>query len=233
MKGFIAAAAFIASLVPNTVAHYQWSALIVNGAVTADYQYVRQPLNYYSNGPVTDVASNDFRCNFSPKNPPGIATIAAGGSLGFKLNQPISHKGTLNVYLGKAPAGTTAATWDGSGKNWFKVAQVSAVTNGGSSITFPTDNISKYEFKIPASTPPGDYLARIEHIALHSASSYPGAQFYIACGQIKITGNGGGNPGPTVSIPGVYTGQEPGIKINIYYPIPATYVQPGPAVWSG
>ncbi|KAK7047436.1 hypothetical protein VNI00_006667 [Paramarasmius palmivorus] len=39
--------------------------------------------------------------------------------------------------------------------------------------------------------------------------------------------------GPLVSIPGVYTGNEPGILINIYYPIPTSYTQPGPAVWSG
>ncbi|KAG8942277.1 hypothetical protein FRC03_003399 [Tulasnella sp. 419] len=61
----------------------------------------------------------------------------------------------------------------------------------------------------------------------------PGAQFYISCGQLRITGSGGGSPGPLVSIPGVYTGQEPGIKLDIYWPVPATYVQPGPAVWSG
>ena len=32
--------------------------------------------------------------------------------------------------------------------------------------------------------------------------------------------NGGsGTPGPLVEIPGVYTGNEPGILINIYYPV--------------
>lgn len=32
----------------------------------------------------------------------------------------------------------------------------------------------------------GQYLVRIEHIALHSASSFGGAQLYIACGQINV-----------------------------------------------
>ena len=46
----------------------------------------------------------------------------------------------------------------------------------------------------------------MEAIALHVAQSYGGAQFYISCGQVEITGGGSGTPGPTVEIPGVYTG---------------------------
>lgn len=42
----------------------------------------------------------------------------------------------------------------------------------------------RMNFTIPAATPPGDYLVRFEHIALHSAGVMKGAQFYIACGQI-------------------------------------------------
>lgn len=46
----------------------------------------------------------------------------------------------------------------------------------------------------------------MEAIALHTASTYGGAQFYISCGQIEVTNGGSGNPGPLVAIPGVYTG---------------------------
>jgi hypothetical protein len=54
---------------------------------------------------------------------------------------------------------------------------------------------------------------RVEHIALHAAGSYQGAQFYIACAQLNIVGGGSGSPSPKVAIPGVYTGYEPGILI--------------------
>ena len=47
----------------------------------------------------------------------------------------------------------------------------------------------------------------MEQIALHSASSFGGAQFYISCSQIQVTGGGSGNPGPLVAIPGVYNGR--------------------------
>ena len=64
--------------------------------------------------------------------------------------------------------------------------------------------------------PSGEYLVRTEHIALHNAANKGGAQFYLSCAQVKVTGGGNGTPGPLVSIPGVYDGNEPGIKLNIY-----------------
>ncbi|KAG8959819.1 hypothetical protein FRC03_007449 [Tulasnella sp. 419] len=229
MKALSALAFVAAAVVPQVAAHYRWTALIIDGVATTDFNYVRPYTNY--NSPVTDVTSKDFTCNTGSTAAPGIADVKAGSKLGFKLDQPIYHAGVLNVYMGKVPSGQTAATWDGSGTNWFKVSQLSAVTNGGTSITFPTDNIASYNFTVPSSLPSGQYLVRIEHIALHVASSFWGAQFYIACGQINVTGGGSGSPSPLVAIPGVYTGNEPGILINIYWPIPTTYTQPGPAVW--
>lgn len=67
----------------------------------------------------------------------------------------------------------------------------------------------------------------MEAIALHVAADFGGAQFYIACAQVAITGGGDGSPEPLVEIPGVYNGEEPGLLIDIYSP-PKTYKQPGP-----
>lgn len=64
--------------------------------------------------------------------------------------------------------------------------------------------------------PSGDYLLRIEHIALHGASNTNGAQFYISCAQITVTGGGSGTPSPLVAFPGAYKSSDPGIKVNIY-----------------
>lgn len=69
---------------------------------------------------------------------------------------------------------------------------------------------------IPKNTPSGDYLLRIEHIALHGASQPNGAQFYISCAQITVTGGGNGSPGPLVAFPGAYKSTDPGITVNIY-----------------
>jgi len=74
-------------------------------------------------------------------------------------------------------------------------------------------------FQIPKATPSGDYLARIEHIGLHAAGQKNGAQFYLSCGQITVTGGGSGTPSPLVSFPGAYSATDPGIMIQIYYPV--------------
>jgi len=133
--------------------------------------------------------------------------------------------------MAKAPG--DVASWAGDGAVWFKVYQISAVTNGGTSITFPAEGVPGVSFTVPKNLPTGQYLVRMEAIALHVASTYGGAQFYISCGQVSVTGGGSGTPGPLVAFPGAYTGYEPGILIDINYPIPKNYTQPGPAVWTG
>ena len=63
--------------------------------------------------------------------------------------------------------------------------------------------------------------------ALHAASSYPGAQFYMECAQLQITGGTGAKTPSTVSFPGAYHGTDPGIKLSIYYPPVTNYTIPG------
>jgi hypothetical protein len=84
--------------------------------------------------------------------------------------------------------------------------------------------------KIPSCIAPGDYLLRVEHIALHSASTVGGAQFYLACAQLTVTGGTGTlNTGELVAFPGAYSATDPGILFQLYWPIPTSYTNPGPA----
>jgi len=225
------AAALLAS---TASAHYTFPALIANGQTTTAWQYVRKTTNYQSNGPVTDVTSNQIRCyELSPGTPaPQTMTVQAGSSIGFTAQSSISHPGPLQFYMAKVPAGKTAASWDGSGNVWFKIfEQGPSISSGG--LTWPSQGQSKVTVPIPKSLPSGDYLFRVEHIGLHSAGSAGGAQFYISCAQITVEGGGNGSPGPLVSFPGAYKASDPGIQINIYYPVPQSYTPPGPKVWSG
>jgi hypothetical protein len=91
---------------------------------------------------------------------------------------------------------------------------------------------STVEFKIPKNVPSGKYLARIESIALHQAQSVGGAQMYLSCAQIEVTGGGSGKPSPLVSFPGAYQPNDPGLLWS-YYPIAKSYKAPGPDVWQG
>lgn len=87
--------------------------------------------------------------------------------------------------------------------------------------------------KIPASTPSGEYLLRVDQIALHMANRPGGAQVYLACSQIKVTNGGSGKPGPLVAFPGAYKTNDPGILVDLYSMQPDSYIPPGPAVWGG
>lgn len=227
-------------------AHYNFPSIISGSTTTPAWQYVRQWTGYYTFNPVTNVASNDIRCNVNGSTAfaPQILSLAAGSTVGFSANPDIYHPGPLLVYMAKVPAGQTAANFDGSGDVWFKIYEEGPIF-GGQALKWPTDSTSSsllyskilshlssptstkryitgattVSFKIPAATPSGDYLLRVEHIGLHVAQSSGGAQFYISCGQITVTGGGSGTPGPLVSFPGAYKATDPGILLNVYYPV--------------
>ncbi|KAL5504072.1 hypothetical protein ACEPAH_8145 [Sanghuangporus vaninii] len=95
-------------------AHYVWTTLIAGGASST--AAVRQPIN---NSPVEDVTSNDITCNRTPSPATDTVTVTAGSTVGFVLNNSIYHQGLAAIYLGKTS--NSAASWDGSGANWFKL----------------------------------------------------------------------------------------------------------------
>lgn len=48
-------------LIPSTLAHYKWPALIIGDQITGDWQYVRENTNNIN--PLMDLSSTDLRCN--------------------------------------------------------------------------------------------------------------------------------------------------------------------------
>ncbi|TFK19070.1 hypothetical protein FA15DRAFT_627246 [Coprinopsis marcescibilis] len=201
-------------------AHYIWTTLTGPTTSTAA---VRQPLN---NTPVESVSSGAITCNTSPRPATDTVTVSAGGTVGFRLDNTMYHSGPAAIYLGQVPGGQTAASWNGSGANWFKIAEWGAQFNP---FRFVTQGQGSVSTTIPASTPSGEYLLRVEQIGLHVAGK---PQFYISCAQIRIENGGNGNP-PKVSIPGYLSANDPGLTVNIYNPVPTSYTVPGPRPWRG
>ncbi|KDN43729.1 hypothetical protein RSAG8_05919, partial [Rhizoctonia solani AG-8 WAC10335] len=203
--------------------HYIFNKLIFNGVTGEAFANIRPVA---SNSPVEDVSSTDIRCNVGGASGSGTttATVAAGSTAGFVLDNTIYHPGPLAVYLGKAP--TTATAWDGSGANWFKIYELGATFDP---FAFIPMGQSTFNFTIPKTIPSGDYLLRIEQIGLHVAGA---PQFYISCAQMTVTGGGSANP-TKVSIPGYVTKDDPSLTVNIWYPTPTAYKVPGPTVFTG
>ncbi|THH00856.1 hypothetical protein EW026_g1728 [Hermanssonia centrifuga] len=244
MKAFLVALATVA--MPLVAAHYTFPDFLVNGTTTGvsrfstlytfllihkilqDWLFIRETANHYSNAPVTNVNDPEFRCyELDLQNTAGATQTATPT---YFNNPPLSasttlyHPGYLDVYMSKAsPAANSPSA--ATGETWFKVYENPPIFQNGA-MTFPSENIQSFTFTIPKSLPSGQYLIRVEHIALHAASTYGGAQFYISCAQVNVVNGGSGTPGPLY---------EPGILLNIYsFPSGyAGYPSPGPAVWHG
>ncbi|CRK26846.1 hypothetical protein BN1723_013896 [Verticillium longisporum] len=208
-------------------AHYTFPAISSGGQSSANWQNVRQTANYQTTGPITNVASSQMTCyELSPgRGAPGTLAVTAGNTVSFTSSPPIFHPGPAIAYLARVPSGQTAATWNGQGAVWFKIWQDNAsISSGG--ISWPNMNAGSVSFPLPRCLDNGEYLVRFEHIALHSASSSSGAQLYLSCGQIRVSGGSGGyKPARLLSFPGAYNANDPGLLLNIYYPVPTSYTK--------
>jgi len=224
MKGLASVTVGLVALAGQASCHYIFETFTANGVKNPAYLYVRKNTNY--NSPVTDLASNDLRCNVGGAS--GAATetvtVAAGSSVAFTADVAVYHQGPISVYMAKAPG--KAADFDGSGSVWFKILDIGPTFPGG------TWNLQQtYTFNIPSCIPAGDYLVRIQSLAIHNPWPAGIPQFYIECSQVTVTGGGSANLGPKVAIPGAFKETDPGYTANIYTNF-NSYTVPGPAVAS-
>ncbi|KAF2011531.1 lytic polysaccharide monooxygenase [Aaosphaeria arxii CBS 175.79] len=227
----------VLSSLPIIWAHWNYDRLIVNGAIvdTTPYQYVRRTDN--SNTPLQNVNSTDMRCNSGADSGTDLGTqtytVKAGDELGFAVKDTFGHPGPQQVYISKAPG--LAAEYDGSG-DWAKIYTLSYSLNSSygavdGKLKWATHRARTFRFKLPESTPPGEYLLRSEGLALHAAHKPDKSQFYIACAQIKVEGTGDGTPGPTIKFPGGYQWNSTGVLIPQFWSLIENYTSAGPPLW--
>ena len=214
-----------------------------------------------SNSPVTDVTSTAIRCNAGTSPAAFKCAVSPGSTVTVEMHQQSNdrscaneaiggaHYGPVSVYLSKVDDASTA---DGS-SDWFKVFEDGWKASGsgnGDADYWGTKDLNtccgKLDVPIPASLAAGDYLLRAEALALHSAASAGGAQFYMTCFQLQVGGGTATRSSSkaravsgaraadyeTVKFPGAYKASDPGIQINIYTKL-STYVVPGPTVIPG
>ncbi|KAJ5461210.1 glycosyl hydrolase family 61-domain-containing protein [Penicillium daleae] len=113
----------------------------------------------------------------------------------------------------------------------LKIWELGPTSFGSDGIQWGVTNRANFTFILPKEAPAGQYLVRIEHIALHGAGDFGGAEFYFNCAQIEVESDSKETPGPVVKIPGVCTGYEPGISFYIYRHYWRNYTMPSPKVW--
>jgi hypothetical protein len=114
---------------------------------------------------------------------------------------------------------------------WFKIAHAGEL--GSTGVWASTPMMSPgyaYTYTIPKCLAAGAYIVRHEIIALQTAGTYPGVQFYPSCHQISITSTGTSTGGTLHAIPGIYAATDPGITYNMYEV--QNYTIPGPPVFT-
>jgi cellulase len=182
------------------------------------------------NNPTQDVMSSDMTCGKVATTSKDVITVAPGDKIGSwwqhviggaqfagDKDNPIasSHHGPITAWLAKVDS--AANVGNPGSLSWFKVAEDSLdVSTGKWAVDKMVSQNGWSYFTMPTCIAPGEYLLRVELLALHSAHQQRGAQFYISCANIKVTGSGTFTPSSTVKIPGVYQQNDPSILVNIY-----------------
>ncbi|KAI1433818.1 lytic polysaccharide monooxygenase [Xylaria sp. CBS 124048] len=229
-SGIVSAAAAI-----NVASAHTIFVQLESDGVTNPVSYAIRDPSY--DGPITDVTSNYLACNGGP-NPTtpssDIIDVTAGSTVTATWRHTLtsgaddvldaSHLGPIQAYLKKVDDATTDV---GYGDGWFKI-QEEGYSNGVWGTTDLINNAGIQSIQIPDCIEDGQYLLRAEVIALHAASAPEGAQLYMECAQINISGGSASVSPTTYSIPGIYSADDPGLLINIYtMTADSTYIIPG------
>jgi len=218
--------AFMATLPALSSAHAIAQRVRVNGQDNGLTVGIRTAT---SNNPIQNVNDNNIACNSGFQSPVSskVIDVKAGDRVGVNwghviggaqyandADHPIakSHKGPTIFYMAKVDNAASAST---SGQKWFKVYEDGLDGSGTWGVDRMIQNGGWVDFTVPSCVAPGQYLLRAEIIALHSASKSGGAQFYMGCAQINVSSSGS-KTGTTVSFPGAYSANDPGILVSIY-----------------
>ncbi|THZ06822.1 glycoside hydrolase [Aureobasidium pullulans] len=242
----IAAAAALATLASTVSAHGHLQSIGASGTTYAGfnnsilYSNTKPDLIAWSdtvkdNGYVADYTSPDMICHAGAGNAKLSAPVNGGDSISFNWDTwPTSHKGPVITYLAKCDGDCADA--DKASLKWFKIDATGIVSGDSNTGTWASDKLIsdgfKWDVKIPDTIASGNYVARHEIIALHSANNVGGAQNYPQCINIEVKSSGSDEPEGVVGTE-LYTAQDKGIYVNIYYPPFEQYDMPGPALYTG
>ena len=186
-------------------------------------------------GFVSDYTSPDIICHKSATPGGSYVTVAAGNAVELQWTQwPESHHGPMIDYLAHCSNDDCTAV-DKTTLMWNKIDEAGLID--GAAQKWASDemiaNNNTWSTTIPSSIAPGKYVLRHETIALHSANLANGAQNYPQCINLEITGSGSDSLPSGTAGTSLYTSTDPGIFINIYYPVLTSYDIPGPELYSG
>lgn len=181
----------------------------------------------------SEYQSPDIICHKDGKPGALTAPVTAGSEIEMEWTEwPDSHHGPVITYL--APCDGDCSSVDKTKLEFFKIDAKGLIDGSSPPGTWATDkminNNNTWTLTIPKAVSDGNYVLRHEIIALHSAGNKDGAQNYVQCVNIKVTGGGDAEPEGTLGEK-LYKDTDPGIKFDIYSSLDS-YPMPGPAMFN-
>ncbi|EXJ55612.1 murein transglycosylase [Cladophialophora yegresii CBS 114405] len=236
------------ALLSSVSAHGIVSGIVANGAWQSGYD----PSFQYSNPPpvvagwsmpqvsdrgfVSDYTSPDIICHRGATPGGSYVSVAAGDSIELQWTEwPESHHGPVIDYL--AACGDDCTNVDKTQLLFNKIDEAGLNNGNPAPGNWASDDLiannNSWTVTIPSSIAPGRYVLRHEIIALHSAFDAGGAQNYPQCINLEVSGSGTDSLSSGTKGTELYTAQDPGILLSIYYPTLTDYSIPGPALIGG
>ena len=236
------------ALAAQSAAHGIVKSIVADGKYNLGYdpafQYQRPPPSVagwsiptvQDRGFVSDLNGPDIVCHRGATPGQEYVKVAAGGTLAFQWTEwPVSHHGPVLDYL--APCGEDCTTVEKTSLKFIKVDQAGLNSGDPAPGNWASDdmiaNNNTWTVKVPSDVKAGRYVWRHETIALHSAHEGHGAQPYPQCVNVEITGSGTNDMSGGIPATELYSWEDPGIALNIYYPPLKNYTIPGPPLMSG
>ncbi|KAF8266394.1 glycosyl hydrolase family 61-domain-containing protein [Lactarius quietus] len=240
---FALALAPILALLPSVAAHGYVTKVVIDGTTyygnlpqdVAGSNNSASPIRQiYDIGPVKGADNPDINCGLSAQLASMVVPANPGSSMEFYWGDPGAEKwphntGPFMTYMASC-GNTTCDKFNGSTAQWFKIDEIGKKPDGTTWYQQDVMNGSPVTLTLPPNIAPGGYLVRQEIIALHLAVTLGGAEFYPSCTQINVGGSQTGTPNQTVTFPGAYSDNDPGIYDPSVFDAGATYIFPGPPV---
>ncbi|KAI0821719.1 glycoside hydrolase [Trametes gibbosa] len=237
MKASTTFVLLVLAAVPFVSAHGYVSQVTIDGKSykgnTPNSNSVKSPIRMIDDvSPVKGATNKYLSCGQNAQKAATVASANPGSKVTFKWVNGLGgnwphNVGPLMTYM--ASCGSAGCTqFDSSKARWFKIAQAGQTSTGAWAQAALMSGGSA-SVTLPSGIAPGEYLLRHEIIALHTAMTAGGAEFYPSCTQIKVGGSKTGTPNATVSFPGAYKDTDAGILVDVY-DLVGKYVFPGPAI---
>lgn len=234
--------ALAASVAPSALSHGFLASVAIDGKVfqgnIPNQGNSPSPIRVIDDiTPVKGATNRDVNCGKNALIASMVAPANPGSVVSFDWHSGENTKwphniGPMLTYMSTC-GNTTCDQFDAINAQWFKIDEAGQLPNNLSvwnqQALFEGQSVN---VTLPENIAPGDYLLRHEIIALHLGNEQGGAEFYPSCTQIRISSNNGTvvEPNATVSLPGAYSDNDPGIFVPTIFDPVQNYQFPGPAI---